>query len=254
MWFSSSPGGEECVWLALLIQQLLHCSACVCVCVCVCGAGGVRARACVCVCESMIECMWTREAGGRMAAHVWAAHSCIYPEKPRTHAALRRQHACGGERGECMRCFSRSAVMLVRLQQQWMPGLGGHRLVSPRLLWICLRCSFTHVAWSHVNTEGWCGMRALALIPQGFCVLASLTVRFKLWCGCGATNKNTQLRGAPAHQEPGEAARRSVMHVSYLGLWQRIRCPWATHWHWAEMRWCAWDGWWMDGWATWHSG
>ncbi len=42
----------------------------VCVCVwMVCEAGGARC-ACVCVCESMIECMWTRVAGGRMTAQV----------------------------------------------------------------------------------------------------------------------------------------------------------------------------------------
>ncbi len=32
-----------------------------------------------------------------------------------------------------MRRFSRSAVMLVRILQQWMPGLGGHRIASPAL-------------------------------------------------------------------------------------------------------------------------
>ncbi len=51
MWFSPSSGGDECVWIALLIQQLLRC-VCVCVCVWMCVWGWGRAlRVCMCMWE-----------------------------------------------------------------------------------------------------------------------------------------------------------------------------------------------------------
>lgn len=66
--------------------------------------------------------------------------SCIYPEKPRTLAALRRQDARGGE---CVCRFSRSAAILVRLQQQWMPGAGCMVGIASPALHLFAR-SFTH--------------------------------------------------------------------------------------------------------------
>ncbi len=236
MWFSPSSGGDECVWIALLIQQLLRC-VCVCVCVDVCVRLGARAARVYVYVRA-----WSSACGRVWQEEGWLLkcdpHTAVFTLRNRAHTPL-CVASMPAEVNEVSACVAFPAarwclcVFCSSGCQGWV-GIASHRL-----LWICLRCSFTHVARSHVNTEGWCGMCALVLIPQGYCVLAHLTVRFKLWCpaGCGATTKNAQLRGALAYADPGEAARRSVMHVSYLGLWQRIRCARATHWHRAEMRW-----------------
>ncbi|KAL1267212.1 hypothetical protein QQF64_002887 [Cirrhinus molitorella] len=56
----------------------------------------------------------------------------LYLPGESAHTALRRQHACGGERGEYLRRFSRSAMMLVRLRQQQQHGCQG---------WVGIACS-----------------------------------------------------------------------------------------------------------------